>query len=84
MTQQPDLLEAAERIAAVLAEQGIAAIVIGAAALAAHRYVRHTEGIDLGVNIAVRDFAALAGKLRTGRKPKDRAVNGTSGWDPVP
>jgi hypothetical protein len=65
MTQQPDLLEAAERIAAVLAEQGIAAIVIGAAALAAHRYVRHTEDIDLGVNIAVRDFAALAGKLQT-------------------
>jgi hypothetical protein len=64
ITQQTDLPEAAERIAALLAEQGIGAIVVGDAALAAHRYVRHTEGIDLGVNIAVRDCAALAGKLR--------------------
>ncbi|NQW48329.1 MAG: hypothetical protein HQ464_11260 [Planctomycetes bacterium] len=43
MAHQPDLLETAERIAEVLAEQGIRAIVIGAAALAAHRYVRHTD-----------------------------------------
>lgn len=62
---QPDLLEAAEQIAQVLAAQGIGAVVIGAAALAAHRYVRHTEDIDLGVNVAVRDFAPLADRLRT-------------------
>jgi len=43
----------------MLVEQGIRAIVIGAAALAAHRYVRHTEDIDLGVDIAVRDFGFL-------------------------
>ena len=65
MAHQPDLLEAAERIAEMLVEQGIRAIVIGAAALAAHRYVRHTEDIDLGVNIAVRDFVSLADTLRT-------------------
>lgn len=57
------LLEAAERIAAALAESGAEAIVIGAAALAAHRYVRHTEDLDLGVNVAIRDLAALAGRL---------------------
>jgi hypothetical protein len=81
MTQQPDLLEAAERIAEVLAEQGIGAIVIGAAALAAHRYVRHTEDIDLGVNIAVRDCASLAGTLRTAGF--DVAFREPDGQDPL-
>ncbi|MFM8494869.1 MAG: hypothetical protein ACKOEM_05005, partial [Planctomycetia bacterium] len=65
MAHQPDLLEAAEQIAAALAEQGIGAIVIGAAALAAHRYVRHTEDIDLGVNIAIRECFSTAATLRT-------------------
>jgi len=65
MAHQPDLLEAAEQIAAALAEQGIGAIVIGAAALAAHRYVRHTEDIDLGVNIAIRACSSTAATLRT-------------------
>ncbi|MFM7519332.1 MAG: hypothetical protein ACKO9B_02545 [Planctomycetota bacterium] len=65
MAHQPDLLEAAEQIAAALAEQGIGAIVIGAAALAAHRYVRHTEDIDLGVNIAIRECSSTAATLRT-------------------
>jgi len=64
MTHHTDLLEAAEQIAGVLAEQGIGAVVIGAAALAAHRYVRSTEDIDLGVNIAVREIASLADFLR--------------------
>ena len=61
---QPALLEAVERIAGVLLEQRIWAIVIGAVALAAHRCVRHTKDIDLGVNIAVCDFASLADMLR--------------------
>ena len=39
-------------------------MVIGAAALAAHRYVRHTEDIDLGVNVAVRELDAVAAGLR--------------------
>ena len=80
MAHQPDLLEAAERIAEMLAEQGIGAIVIGAAALAAHRYVRHTEHIDLGVNIMVQDCASLADRLRTAGF--DVALRDPDGQDP--
>lgn len=64
MPDQPGLLEAAERIGEVLAERGIDALVIGAAALAAHRYVRHTEDIDLGVNVAIDDLPKVAGALQ--------------------
>ena len=56
MPNHVSLLAAAERIASLLADRGIDAVVIGAAALAAHRYVRHTEDIDLGV-IAVKLYA---------------------------
>ena len=81
MADQPDLLESAERIAEMLVEQGIRAIVIGAAALAAHRYVRHTEVIDLGVSIAVRDFPSLADRLRTAGF--DVALREPDGQDPL-
>ncbi len=64
MTNQDGLLAAAERIATLLADRGVDAVVIGAAALAAHRYVRHTEDIDLGVNIAIRDLDAVAEGIR--------------------
>ena len=57
MTSPDALLAAAERVAARLADRGIPAVVIGASALAAHRYVRHTEDIGLGVNVAMRDLA---------------------------
>ena len=60
----PDLLETTEQIAALLAGQGIEALVIGAVAMAAHRYVRHTEDVDLGVSIAVRDLARVASNLQ--------------------
>lgn len=65
MKNPPGLLEAAERIGELLAGRGVEAVVIGAAARAAHRYVRHTEDLDLGVSIAIRDLAGLAGSLRT-------------------
>jgi hypothetical protein len=65
MPRSPDLLDTTERIAGLLAEQGVEAMIIGAAAMAAHRYVRHTEDIDLGVNMPVRDLATVAGILRT-------------------
>jgi len=81
MAHEPDLLEAAERIAEMLSEQGIGVIVIGEAALAAHRYVRYTEDIDLGVNIAVRDFAFLADRLRTAGF--DVALREPDGQDPL-
>jgi len=47
----------------------------------AHRYVRHTEDIDLGVNIAVRDFVSLADRLRTAGF--DVALREPDGEDPL-
>lgn len=43
-------LREAERIASLLTTEGLPVLVIGAAALAAHRYVRFTQDIDLGVD----------------------------------
>lgn len=63
MAPQPSLLDTAERVAGLLAEQGIGAVVIGAAALAAHRYVRHTEDIDGGLADATLPMLA-GGSLR--------------------
>lgn len=48
--EMADNLAAAERISAVLAEENIEALVIGGMALAAHRYIRTTQNVDLGVN----------------------------------
>lgn len=64
MPNPDSLLAAAERIASLLADRGIDAVVIGAAALAAHHYVRHTEDIDLGVNVAIRNLGPVADGLR--------------------
>lgn len=63
METRPGLIDTTEQIAGLLAEQGISAIVIGAAALAAHGYVRHTEDIDLAVNVAICDLRSLADRL---------------------
>jgi hypothetical protein len=64
MSQPDDLLQAAEKILAVLARPHIDAVVIGAAALAAHHYVRQTDGIDLGVNADVPKLRAVVKSLR--------------------
>jgi hypothetical protein len=53
MPPQNDLLATAEHVAALLAENGVPALVIGAIALAAHRYIRFTQDIDLAVNADV-------------------------------
>lgn len=66
MTSEPGLIDTAERIAAALADRGTGSIVIGAAALAAHRYVRFTEDLDLGVSVPIRDLAAIVDLLRCG------------------
>jgi hypothetical protein len=64
MSRRPGLLETTERIASLLASEGIEVVVIGAAALAAHRYVRYTEDIDLAVNVPIRDLQAVSEALR--------------------
>jgi hypothetical protein len=50
MPPQNDLLVTAENVATLLAESGVPALVIGAIALAAHRYIRFTQDIDLAVD----------------------------------
>lgn len=58
------MIRAAEEIAAVLPERGVAAVVIGAVALAAHGDVRLTEDIDLGVNTDLDTLHRVADALR--------------------
>ncbi|CAN5318491.1 hypothetical protein BH23VER1_BH23VER1_20630 [soil metagenome] len=51
MSQPVALLDAAENVLAILRQAlQTDAVVIGAIALAAHRYVRFTEDVDLGIN----------------------------------
>lgn len=78
MHRPTDLLETTEQIADLLGKRGIAAVVIG---VAAHWYVRHTEDIDLGVNIAVRDLGAVAAGLRDAGF--DVACREPDGQDPL-
>lgn len=64
MSDAESNLRAAEHIVSLLVENGVPAVVIGAVAMAAHRYVRHTEDIDLGVDADVPKMRALAAVLR--------------------
>lgn len=57
-------IRTAERIASLLIENGVPALVIGAVALAAHGYVRYTEDVDLGVDADIPQMRKLAGVLR--------------------
>jgi hypothetical protein len=47
---ESDLLHTAEHVADLLAKNGLDSLVIGAVALAAHRYIRYTQDFDLAVN----------------------------------
>jgi hypothetical protein len=58
------ILRAAEDILHCLHRHQLDAVVIGAVALAAHRYVRQTEDLDLGVNANVRKLRELTDSLR--------------------
>lgn len=58
-------LTVAERIAGMLADLEVPVVVIGAVALAAHRYVRFTEDIDLGVNASLIQMLSLTESLRS-------------------
>ena len=64
MSQPDDLLRAAEKVLAVLARHHLDAVVIGAVALAAHYYVRHTDDLDLGVNADLPTLRAVVTSLR--------------------
>ncbi len=58
------ILQAAEDVLHRLHEHQLDALVIGAVALAAHRYVRQTEDLDLGVNASVGKLRQLTASLR--------------------
>jgi hypothetical protein len=58
-------LQVADRIAGMLAASNVPVVVIGAVALAAHRYVRFTEDIDLGVIADMARMRSLVESLRS-------------------
>ncbi len=60
-----DSLREAERIAALLEPEGVELVVIGAFALAAHRYVRSTHDVDLGVNADLAQMRRILKVLRS-------------------
>lgn len=64
MADPEGVLRAAERVAEALATHGVEPLVIGAAALAAHGYVRFTEDLDLGVSTDIATLHAIAADLR--------------------
>ncbi|MFZ9937652.1 MAG: hypothetical protein ACO3JG_11445 [Luteolibacter sp.] len=57
-------LREAERIGTMLMAEGLPVVVIGAAALAAHRYVRATRDLDLGVDADIGKMRGLVDALR--------------------
>lgn len=60
-----DNLREAERIAAILTDEGVPPVVIGAVALAAHHYVRSTRDVDFGVDADLKQMRELLQLLRT-------------------
>ncbi len=64
MEDGQDLLAEAETVAAVAAAEGIELLVVGALALAAHKYVRSTGDIDLAGVVEVSQLHRLAEALR--------------------
>lgn len=64
MGTSEELIESAESVVGLLKQQRIDALVIGAVALAAHRYVRQTEDVDLGVNTSLASLRSLVELLK--------------------
>ncbi len=64
MVDPEGLLQAAERVSAILGAHGVEPLVIGGAALAAHGYVRFTEDLDLGVSTDSVTLHLVARSLR--------------------
>ncbi len=58
------LLQAAEHVEQILEKFQVDAIVIGAVAMAAHRYVRLTQDIDIAINADVPRLREIADALR--------------------
>ncbi len=63
MQNKPTLLDAAEDVAGILHAHQLGVVVIGAAAMAAHHYVRLTHDIDLGVNTSTQQLRLIENAL---------------------
>jgi len=63
MHKSQTLLDAAEEVAQILHEHQIGVVVIGAAAMAAHHYVRLTHDIDLGVHASIQQLRIITDAL---------------------
>ncbi len=64
MDDSEEMLRAAETVLSILKQHRVDAVVIGAVALAAYHYVRHTDDIDLGVNADLNTMRAITTSLR--------------------
>ena len=64
MEKHDDLLSHAEAVVRLAGTLGHDLLVIGAAALAGHRYVRLTNDLDLGGNLSPADLRRVATALR--------------------
>lgn len=79
--EAPTNLQVADQIAGMLATLNVPVVVIGAVALAAHRYIRFTEDIDLGV---IADLARMRGLVDSLRKAGYSAIfHEPDGDDPL-
>lgn len=77
MNRKTDILGAAESVAGILKRHDAEAVIIGAVALAAYRYVRHTRDLDLGVNADLATLRKIAADLRkSGYKAELREPDG--------
>lgn len=76
-----DSLREAEVIAALLAGEGVECVVIGAVALAAHRYIRFTQDVDLGVNADLKQMRHLVEVLHS--RGYDALLHEPDGEDPL-
>lgn len=64
MDEPESLLAAAETIVEILGRRRVDAVVIGAVALAAYRYVRQTDDLDLGVSADIETMSVVEEDLR--------------------
>lgn len=64
MNESAAILQAAETVVGILKRHRVDAVVIGAVALAAYRYVRQTNDLDLGVNADLPTLREVVASLR--------------------
>lgn len=64
MAKSANIIEVAEQIGLVLKQHQVDALVVGGVALAAHKYIRQTDDLDLGVNADIRTLHVVTKSLQ--------------------